>query len=199
VTPELSKKHIRDEVRAGLSVIESPQYQLKSQQICARLMKMPLWNDVSTVHVFIPVLARREPNIRPFILHLMSKGIKIVLPVVKIFSRGPAAKPRLQHVAVTSLEDFAVNRWGISEPENGVPQHISDIDVVVVPAVAVDPKGNRLGTGFGYYDEFLAEVTCPRVCPILSNAYVERIPAEPHDIGMTYIITESDTLDLSGT
>ena len=195
----LTKNQIRTDVRAALSAIGTQEYQVKSQQICKFLKAMPLWSDLSVVHVFFPVIARREPDIRPFISYLMSKGITIVLPVVRNFSRAPASEPRLEHLAVSSMDDLIVNRWGISEPAHGKPQTLADIDVVVVPAVAADRKGNRLGNGFGYYDELLEDMDCPRVCPILNKAYVEHVPSEPHDVGMTYIVTESGTWDFSGT
>lgn len=199
MTTVLSKNQVRQRVRKALSAISTRDYQSKSRSICNRLQRMELWNNVATVHLFWPLLTAREPDIRPFIMHLLSIHKRIVLPVVQDFSRKTGNRPRLQHWTLEDTSKLKKNKWGILEPEIGTDVPVSDLEAIVVPALAVDKLGNRLGNGFGYYDEFLANVNVPLVCPLLNKAHIHRISEEPHDVRMTYIVTESGTWDLSKT
>ena len=91
-------------------------------------------------------------------------------------------------VALESNTGFAVGDFNILEPQN--EPYTGDFDLIVVPGVAFDPKGNRMGRGKGYYDRFL--VKYPKVKKIgicFDFQLVESIPAEPHDIGMDEIIS----------
>ncbi len=79
----------------------------------------------------------------------------------------------------------------IEEPtgEDMVP--IDDIDMVVVPAVAYDPQGNRVGRGKGYYDRMLGDCRATKVGVAYNFQMVDSIDAEPHDVGVDIVITES--------
>ena len=92
-------------------------------------------------------------------------------------------------VALESNTGFAVGDFNILEPQN--EPYTGDFDLIVVPGVAFDPKGNRMGRGKGYYD---------RLLPWLTNAYkagicfsyqiVDEVPVEPTDIAMDICISK---------
>jgi 5-formyltetrahydrofolate cyclo-ligase len=70
----------------------------------------------------------------------------------------------------------------------------ADLDVVVLPGIAFDRQGGRLGQGKGYYDRLLADVSSK--CTLIGLAFdvqlVEEVPMEPHDVRLDILITESD-------
>ena len=81
--------------------------------------------------------------------------------------------------------------FGVSVPENPIYADKSTIDLVLVPAVAVDRKKNRMGYGKGCYDRFLADMNCIKAAVCFDFQVVNGLKPEPHDVRMDYIITES--------
>ena len=89
---------------------------------------------------------------------------------------------------------------GISEPDVDSSSSVDmKIDSILVPATSVDQLGNRVGTGFGFYDITLR--TMPNalvVCPVFSCQLSGPIASEPHDVPVDLIVTEKGVLDLRG-
>lgn len=79
----------------------------------------------------------------------------------------------------------------IEEPDGDELASIDDIDMVVVPAVAYDPRGNRVGRGKGYYDRMLGDCKATKVGVAYDFQLVDEIDAEPHDVGVDIVITEN--------
>ncbi|TAN63672.1 5-formyltetrahydrofolate cyclo-ligase [bacterium] len=107
----------------------------------------------------------------------------------------PKALRETRHVAffkVTSMAGMCPGSYDILEPSaNEEEAKPETLDLIIVPGVAFDTNGGRIGYGKGYYDKALANAKCP----IIALAYDfqvlnERLPAEPHDIPVTAIITE---------
>lgn len=111
-------------------------------------------------------------------------------------TRTPDDGPLTIHPAVGAMEQ---HRYGFAQPVEGAmelpPHHLS---AVVVPGVAFDRRGNRLGHGAGYYDELLSRVPAdrPRIGVALEEFVVDELPVEPHDISMTHLVTEQDIAEL---
>lgn len=78
----------------------------------------------------------------------------------------------------------------IEEPVGDEITDPSCIELIIVPAVAYDRKGNRLGRGKGFYDRLLATSKAVKIGVGYDFQLVEEIPVEPHDIGMDYVITQ---------
>lgn len=88
----------------------------------------------------------------------------------------------------TSLK---LGAFQIEEPQGNDTISIESIDMVVVPAVAYDRNGNRIGRGKGYYDRLLRDVKATKVGVAYDFQVVDEIDAEPHDVKMDVVITES--------
>lgn len=98
---------------------------------------------------------------------------------------------------IFSLDDLSSGAYGILEPDASLPVYNGEKAVCVVPALAYDKTGHRLGFGKGYYDRFLVENK--NVYPIgLSYDFcvVDEIPSEIHDIAVKKIISENIILDI---
>lgn len=86
---------------------------------------------------------------------------------------------------------MALGAFHIEEPQGNETVDISEIELIVVPAVAYDRKGNRVGRGKGYYDRLLAETRATKVGVGYDFQLLEEeIPAEPHDVAVDMVITD---------
>jgi len=99
--------------------------------------------------------------------------------------------------AVTSPEkrEFVKGAFGVLEPPPDSPLiPLNRLDLVLVPGLAFDRQGRRLGRGKGFYDRLLAEVTGIKCGVALDEQIVEDLPEEPHDIAMDFILTPTQWL-----
>jgi 5-formyltetrahydrofolate cyclo-ligase len=123
----------------------------QSEQICRQFFKKITVNNLHVIHVFLPIESKNEVNTWFIIQHLQAHfpGIKISVPVTNV------ANQTLSHYLLTPDTDLKINKWGIPEPVNATPLPASLMDLVLVPLLAFDEKGHRVGYGKGYYDCFL--------------------------------------------
>ena len=109
---------------------------------------------VKVFHIFLPILKNAEPDTWLIIDRLRREypGIRLVIPKVN------EEMQQLDHFFFEGLHQLKKNKWGIEEPQQGVPAELLRIDVVIVPMLICDHSGHRVGYGKGYYDKFLKQV-----------------------------------------
>ena len=123
-----------------------------------------------------------EPDLGQVIEEVLAQGKTLLLPRCE---PGDRLTARL----VTSTEGLTPGVFGIPEPGPELPEADPEtIDLVLVPGMAFDREGRRLGRGKGYYDRFLS--TCPGRTMGVCWRTVEEIPTEDHDIRMDAVVTE---------
>lgn len=126
---------------------------------------------------------------------MLSKEITFVAPLMQKFPDKQYFFPKvegdaLHYYVVSSYEDLTPGMFNILEPNGGTEAVPEAEDLVLVPAVAADKTGNRLGQGGGFYDKYLAALTAdPKRMTVLPNfAVVEKIPTEKHDESVDRVI-----------
>ncbi|QXD14689.1 5-formyltetrahydrofolate cyclo-ligase [Rhodocaloribacter litoris] len=189
-----TKEALRARLRALRAGLDEAAYAARSQAIIERVLALPELQHARTIHIYWPLVTRREVDTRPLIAHLQAADKQIVLPVVDTTEQPGRGRPRLRHVRFTGAGALRPNRWGIDEPVNGESVPPEALDLVIVPALGAGRNGYRLGHGYGYYDAFLAGLTVPTVCPVYDACLLETVPAEPHDVPVSVIVTEYETL-----
>ncbi|MBI5613429.1 5-formyltetrahydrofolate cyclo-ligase [Candidatus Gottesmanbacteria bacterium] len=101
---------------------------------------------------------------------------------------------------IESIDDLSVGAFGVLEPKQQCKEvFTTSVDLFIVPGIAFDRQGNRLGWGKGYYDRLLQGVTVPRIALAYSFQVVDYIPHDDHDIRMTSIRTEKEIIDIHET
>jgi 5-formyltetrahydrofolate cyclo-ligase len=132
-----------------------------------------------------------EVRTRPLVAEAFREGKTVVCPYCE-----PDA---LVLYRLETMEDLAPGTWGILEPNREVREsadrrvEIGAVDLVMVPGVAFDPNGGRLGHGKGYYDKLLAGAgrnTCAVAVAFECQVFPE-VPVGPHDVRMDAVITEA--------
>lgn len=84
--------------------------------------------------------------------------------------------------------------YGIQEPVGEKTVGIENIDAVIVPAMAYDRTGNRLGRGRGYYDRLLAGSRCRKIGFVYDCQIVDRVPTDPFDVAVDVIVTDKQII-----
>lgn len=187
-TVAAEKDVLRARFRAAREALTDQAYAAHSATVCDRIAALPEIEDAATVHVYWPLVTRRELDTRPLIRQLDAQGQRVVFPVVAAFEGAP----RLRHVVFTGERRMRPNRWGILEPHATPEVDPSEFDAVVVPAFGAGRNGHRIGHGRGFYDAFLAAITAPTIGAVFADCFVEHVPAEAHDVPLDVVVTERE-------
>jgi 5-formyltetrahydrofolate cyclo-ligase len=181
------KSALRARFRAYRASLTDEAYRLHSDAICSRVDSLAEVRQARRVHVYWPLTDGHEIDTRPLISRLAASGCEVVLPVVETWT----GEPRLRHVLFEEEHTLRRNHWGILEPVETDPVEPESLDLVVVPALGAGRNFHRIGHGRGYYDVFLRQIDAPTVCVVYDACLVDAIPAEPHDVPVRVIVTET--------
>ncbi len=180
--------------RAELPPAERSRLSLRIQE---RILALPAFAAARTVLLYSPV--RGEADTSLLLEHLWRRGARVLLPRCR-----PERPGEMDLFCVAGLAELKPGAWGIPEPDPAACDLFEGcaIDLAVVPGVAFDRAGARLGLGGGYYDRLLAQpdmAACLKIAPAYGFQVVERLPREAWDRPMDIILTESETLEIKGT
>lgn len=161
----------------------------KSKAIAEKLFEMPEWRRTRTVMLY--AATRSEAQTRAIIEKALSQGKRVCLPV------------RLdeEHVMkayyINSFDELVLGDLGYLEPskEKGWLAEPWEIGLVIVPGIAFDERGNRLGRGMYYYDGFLRKLKARKLALAFEMQLVPQVPIEPHDVPIDKIITEKRVIN----
>jgi 5-formyltetrahydrofolate cyclo-ligase len=165
-----------DKDRMRAAHLESRRQRTDSEQVAAgEAIKghgIARWSSATTIAAFYSVGS--EPPTSLLLDALVDAGVRVLLPVI---SGG------LDWAEYAGPDSMIPGPLGINEPA-GAPlgaEAITTADVVIVPALAIDRAGNRLGRGRGFYDRALVLVTAPIVAIVYDDELVDDVPTEGHD------------------
>lgn len=145
------------------------------------------YKDVRTVLAFCPV--KGEPDILPLADALLRKGYNVAFPI------SHTETLTLEFKYVKDISELAAGAYGIPEPPRTAPTVTEFSDALcLVPALAFDRRGMRIGYGKGYYDRFLAHFCGKSVGTAFSEFVTDELPAGATDISVDIIITEKGVL-----
>ena len=146
----MNKKELRLKYRALRNQLSENDLEEKSLAIANEILKLPIW-DKTYFHVFLSITEYNEVNTE-FILHLLAGKDKEI-----VISKSDFQTRKMTHFLLTDNTRIKKNECNIPEPIDGLEVPVTKIDVVFVPLLAFDKKGNRVGYGKGFYDTFLAQ------------------------------------------
>jgi 5-formyltetrahydrofolate cyclo-ligase len=147
---EMKKKELRQKYKALRNLLSENELEELSLAVANKLLKLPIWEKVY-FHTFLPITELKEVNTE-YILHLLSGKDKEI-----IISRVDFSTRNMIHILLTDNTKIKKNEYNIPEPVDGIEVPTQKIDVVFVPLLAFDKKGNRVGYGKGFYDKFLSD------------------------------------------
>jgi 5-formyltetrahydrofolate cyclo-ligase len=166
----------------------------RSAKICAALAAHEALKAAKSVALFWPIVERHEVDLRELDAQLRARGVRIAYPSIDP-DTGNMTFRLADHVA--TLDDAG---YGFAEPPKDAPV-ATTLDVVVVPALAADPTGHRIGYGAGYYDRTLPTYVPPAVGIAVAYDWqlIAEVPATAHDVRLAWVVTDLRVFDTSAS
>ena len=180
------KKALREQAHANRNAQQDKDE--LSNLICQQFANLPEYAAARTIMFYVDV--RSEVRTRHYLPSALTHGKRIVVPY--------CVEGSLELFKLESMEELAIGMYKILEPRmelRGLPEKkiaVAELDLIMVPGVAFDRRGARMGHGFGYYDKLLehARADTPLVALAFECQLFPSIPTHAHDIFMNKIITE---------
>ena len=178
------KKMLRKEVLSKRRAYNQNELAIQSNNICQKIIKMPFFE--SSLNIMVYLAMADEVNIDNLIKDCLNKCKLVVVPEV-VDETGI-----MNGAILNDWQDLRIGSFGIRSVKDDNKEYIAPdkLEVIIVPAVAYNNYGARLGMGRGFYDRFLAQ--CPQAIKIgvaLSCQIITEIPSEEHDILVDYVVT----------
>lgn len=193
-TTRHEKSRIRDEMRRKRNALTRDNAESKSSAIAANLMKTVEYKDAKAVMFY--AAKGSEVQTREMIEAALREGKTVLLPITNM------EKKEIEAAVIENCgSDLKEGAFGIMEPkqdwahsttvELGVnPKDEEKINAVIVPGVAFDIEGHRLGYGHGFYDKLLKRLRAVKIGLAYDFQIMDKLPRESHDEKMDIIVTE---------
>ncbi|MBI2971101.1 MAG: 5-formyltetrahydrofolate cyclo-ligase [Candidatus Aenigmarchaeota archaeon] len=181
----MQKEVLRKLILKQRNALDAHSRELKSLAIAKNVLSLDFVSTAKTICTY--VTKGSEVDTKQLIPELFKRGKTVLVPVV--------VKETLALSELRSLDELVEGAFDVPEPkqEHLRPVIPSAADVIIVPGVAFDSHGRRIGYGKGYYDRLLKSLS--EETTIVGMAYdvqvVERLPSDDHDAPMQYIVTET--------
>jgi 5-formyltetrahydrofolate cyclo-ligase len=191
---EHAKRALRAELRERRQLLSDAQRESAADAIGTRLDELVDSIGARSISCFLSTTT--EPGTRDFVTRAVRRGIRVLLPVTR-------ADGLLDWAVATDDGKIAEGLHGLPEPTGEVlsPMAVNDVDLMIIPAAAVDRTGMRMGWGRGYFDKTIGSMQkCPPVYAVIYDSEVlDSLPREVHDQPVTGVVTPTQTLILSPT
>lgn len=181
------KERLRKRVLAVRMGLDRGQVEVSGQAILEQVLGLAAYRRAKLVHTYVSS-KENEVDTRALIATCLEHGKQVAVPVVM-----PGAKT-LAHALIDGLDQLVVGPWGLAQPDPVAASWLpaeARIDLVVVPGLAFDRRGQRIGWGSGYYDRFLAQVQTVKIGLCYDALVLDCIPGEPHDVPVDMVVAET--------
>jgi 5-formyltetrahydrofolate cyclo-ligase len=183
----MTKAVLRTHYKAARNALSAAEREEMSAQICARISQLVLPGQ--QVALFLPITRQLEVDLTSLLDNRQ---------VNWFVSRADLERHEMTFYAYEDKNQLQENAWGIPEPQYGTPLSPEELDVVLVPLLACDETGHRVGYGKGFYDRFLKR--CAPNCKFIGVNYWSPVPqiddTHEDDIRLHYCVTPTNVFTL---
>ncbi|WP_203361752.1 5-formyltetrahydrofolate cyclo-ligase [Bacillus sp. REN10] len=187
----MNKQLLRQQMKESLAKMTTLEYEQYSFQIAQQLFSLPLWQRAETIAVTVS----RVPEVDTWslITRGWEEGKKVVVPKCNPADRS------MDYYQLTSFCELETVYSGLYEPDPLRTAYVEpkEIDVLLVPGLAFDQRGYRLGFGGGYFDRFLEHFQGPTLALLFSQQLLAEVPREAYDLPVQQLITERQLYNCS--
>jgi 5-formyltetrahydrofolate cyclo-ligase len=180
-----AKAALRKRARAVRRSIPESARAARADKLVERVIASAPFERAKAIGLFYPMIERGEVDVRPLNAAARARGKVVAYPFLKSDS-----EMTLLCAAAASLEERG---YGFAEPPEGSPEvAVNDELLIVVPALAVDPSGQRIGYGKGFYDRLLARMRPPAyaLAVVYDFEVISEVPATELDQPVDMVVTD---------
>lgn len=178
-----AKTELRRQIRLVLAGITDRQRIAASKQVVLLLSHQESWRRARSILFYAPI--KNELDVWPLVVSALEAGKLVSLPRFNVSTQSYVACRVREELA-----DIAPGLYGIPEPRaHCEPVALNQLDFALVPGVAFDLHGRRLGHGRGYYDRLLAQMRGKTCGVAYDEQVVDNVPVQPHDADVNCIVT----------
>lgn len=159
---------------------------IASSQIQKKLKRIRVFKDAQKIGAYFPIGS--EIQTQDIIQEVLASGKEMFLP--KVIGK------EMEFRKISDFSSLEKGSFEIMEPRKECPIE-NNLDVIIVPIVAISPSGVRLGYGHGYYDRFLSKNKTSTIALTLEKQIVKNIPKTEYDVLIDWIVTEDRTIETS--
>ena len=184
-----AKRELRKRLRNTRLALMPSVVRQRSEKIVEQILSLEFWQKSSSVALFWPLLDRHEIDLRPLLDAANKTGKKAYFPWTDTLCNPRELRLR----QVKDASEFKERGLGYEEPQDDAPEaEPGEIGLVIVPALAVDKQGNRLGYGAGFYDRLLPKISPPAqtVAAVFSFQILAEVPVADWDVRVGHVLTE---------
>jgi 5-formyltetrahydrofolate cyclo-ligase len=179
----MDKRRLRKEALARRVALLGQEVEVLNEKLLNQF-KTINFSKVNSIHIFLPIVVKKEPNTFLMIEWLQQHHPEIVIVVPK----ADFSSNLMENYVFTKKEDLTTNQYQIPEPREG-KTFLTVPDMVIVPLLAFDEKGYRVGYGKGFYDRFLQGISTQKIGLSFFNAVAEINDVHLNDIKLDKCIT----------
>ena len=187
-----AKRALRAELRERRQLLTPQAREVAATGITEQLDALIDTHGATSISCFLSTTT--EPGTREFVAGAVARGIRVLLPVTR-------TDGLLDWSVATPDLDIAEGMFGLPEPVGELlgPIAVNDVDLLVIPAAAVDRTGMRLGWGRGYFDKTIGSMErCPPVYAVVFDSEVlDEVPSDLHDQPVSGVVTPTQTIVLA--
>jgi 5-formyltetrahydrofolate cyclo-ligase len=183
----MDKDYLRQVMRAKRDQVAPSIIYEACQTIHEQVIACPIFQ--TSHHVACYVSVGQEVDTHRLIVSALAMGKQVYVPVTQ-------KKGVMHFQEISGLDELRPVRFGLLEPVYQAEKVVrpDDLDLVIVPGIAFDRQGNRLGFGGGFYDRFLAQCAATTVGLAYAFQVIDAVPAENHDVQMDGVVTEGEVI-----
>lgn len=186
-----AKAKVRKGTLFNRRMLAEPVWRHRCDLVVDRALDFVNDRGLRCVHLFLPISKNQEIDTWPLLKKLHQMGVQILL------SQTDFEKQEMQHVIYEPEISFKEDRFGIPTPVTKANVFITQADLIFIPLLAADKKGNRVGYGKGFYDRLLVDARPDslKVGLSISPPFDQFSFAEPHDFRLDFLITPYEVLN----
>lgn len=181
------KSEIRKANKIKRASMEKAEVLEKSSKACAVFLKSEIYKDVKQIMLYMPL--GNETDTTDIISKAFADGKKVIFPITD------AETGEITPCYADENTQFTKGAFSVNEPRDMNVADVTEVDVILVPGIAFDRSGSRIGFGKGCYDRLLTNTSAVKVGFCYEFQLCDKIPSEEHDVKMDYIITENVTIN----
>jgi 5-formyltetrahydrofolate cyclo-ligase len=184
------KEELRRQARARVREMSSDAREQASRAACDLFLAQRIFAEARSVLLYMPL--RDEVDVRLIMERATSGGKFVALPRFLPETGNYGA-------CFVGDEPLVAGPFGAFEPSPSNPVPLNQLDLIVVPGVAFDLRGRRLGRGKGFYDRLLSATSGVKCGICFEEQLLPEIPVEPHDLGVDFLATPTRWVDCRGS